>query len=138
MGNTQKKTYQVEYKVKNEQTINIGNGDSTYTLNPTKKTVTRFRISVPEVNSLTIKTSGVGDVQFPSSGGLNGSMGNLVGNLSSSGRLEPRHDVYIERNIGKGKPIIRSLNLIGVNIYCHTEGGGCRIERTNKICVFQH
>ena len=62
MGNTQKKTYQVEYKVKNEQTINIGDGDSTYTLNPTKKTVTRFRIGVPEVNSLTIQTSGVGDV----------------------------------------------------------------------------
>lgn len=49
-----------------------------------------------------------------------------------------RHDVYIESYTGKGKPIICSLNLFGVNINCHTEGDCCIERNTNKICVFQY
>ncbi len=112
MGNSQKKTYQVEYEVKNEETINIGAGDSSllWTLSKRRCIVSAsvFLMNSWSEQPDTVKTSGVGNVKTPSLWWLqwlHGSIGNLVGNHSCLDRLEPRHEVYIKRYTGKGKPL---------------------------------
>ena len=139
MANTHSSPPALSIEQVHEETIDVLASDSSYTLDSTKPTVTYFRIGVPEVNNLTIKTAGVSELQISGSGSFDAMKSiieNLVGNLPRAGsvRSEPRHDVFIESYNVDGKPFIRSLNLVGDNIHCHTEG--CRIGKSiNAFCM---